>query len=168
MRNIVLTGFMGTGKSTIGRHLSRRLDMPLIDTDQLIAKQAGKPITQIFEEDGEAAFRAVEAEVCQQAARSEGHVIATGGGAVLNIDTAEALAANGVLICLTADIETIMGRVGQNPGRPLFQNYEGVLKLMSERAKVYAMLPHHVDTTDRTPEESTDEVIRIWKQSNSE
>ncbi len=168
MRNIVLTGFMGTGKSTIGRHLSRRLAMPLIDTDRQIIQRAGKPIAQIFAEDGEAAFRALETEVCQRAALNEGHIIATGGGAVLNIETASALAVNGILICLTADIETLMGRVGQNPGRPLFRDYDSVLKLMSERAKVYAMLPHHVDTSDRTPEETTDEVIRIWQQSNSE
>ena len=111
--NIILTGFMGTGKTAVGREVAARLGRPFVDLDDLIVQRAGKAIPEIFAQDGESAFRALEAATCGEMAAPAGLVIATGGGAVVNPANREALAAGGTVICLEADLETILQRVGR-------------------------------------------------------
>lgn len=164
MRNIVLAGFMGTGKTTIGQTVAARLEMPFIDLDDAIEAAAGQSIAEIFAAEGEAAFRRLEAQITQQVAAQSGQVIATGGGTLLNTDTRAAFARSGLLVCLTADPATIMERVAGDEARPLAQDQEALIKLMGDRAALYASLPYHVDTSDRTPEQAVEEVIRIWTQ----
>jgi shikimate kinase len=162
--NIVLAGFMGTGKTTIGQIVADRLGMSFIDLDETIEADAGQPIARIFADEGEAAFRSLEAQIASKIVSQSGQVIATGGGTLLNVDTRAAFAGNSLLVCLTADPEIIMERVAGDKTRPLAQNREALITLMGDRAALYASLPYHVDTTDRTPEQAAEEVMRIWTQ----
>ena len=164
MPNIVLAGFMGTGKTTIGQIVADRLGMPFIDLDDAIEAEAGQSIAEIFASRGEATFRRLEAQIAGQIAAQSGLVVATGGGTLLNSDTRAAFAGKSLLVCLTADPGTILERVAGDEVRPLAQDREALITLMGDRAALYASLPYHVDTTDRTPEQAAEEVIRIWTQ----
>lgn len=148
--NIILTGFMGTGKSTVGREIAARTGRPFVDLDDVIVERAGKAIPDIFAQDGEPAFRALEAAVCAEMAAPAGLVIATGGGAVLNPANREALAAGGTLVCLEAAPEMILRRVGSGGERPMLAGREPLARvhaLLAQRAGAYAAVPHHLDTT---------------------
>jgi shikimate kinase / 3-dehydroquinate synthase len=117
--NITLTGFMGTGKTTTGQLLAERLGRDFVDMDDRLVAHFGKPITAVFAQEGEAVFRTAEAKLCHELAGQSGLVIATGGGALINTENRAALAANGPVICLTADAETIIERVEAATDRPL-------------------------------------------------
>lgn len=163
-RNIILAGFMGVGKSTVGSLLASRLGMQFVDTDTCIEEEAGKSIAEIFAQDGEAAFRSIEAQVCQRLADRSGLIIATGGGALLNSATRAALERCGPVICLVADLDEIIRRVGEAPERPLFRPDRARLAaLLATRLPLYASLPYQVDTTRRTPEEIAEEIASQWK-----
>lgn len=165
--NLVLTGFMGTGKSTVGPRVARRLGMQFVDMDPLIEERAGMRIAAIFEAQGEAAFRALETALCHELAQQRGMVIATGGGALLNPTNRALLGSTGVIVCLTGDFETIMARVGPATDRPLLDADDRAARaraLLEARAAAYAALPHHVDTTGLTPDEVADRVVRLWRQ----
>ena len=155
-RNIVLTGFMGTGKSTIGRLLADTLGRPFVDMDAELATQFGKPISAVFADQGEAAFRVAEAQLCAQLAQQEGLVISTGGGALVNPQNRAALAATGVLLCLTASTDEIVRRLEGLQDRPLLNGdgepHSRVRSLLNDRRHAYAAIPLQVDTTGRTPE----------------
>lgn len=161
MHNIVLTGFMGTGKTTVGRLVAERLGFRFVDTDQLIVAEADMPIPQLFAEQGEAAFRRLEARICQHIAWERQTVIATGGGALLNTQTRDAFIAGGMVVCLHAPLEVIRQRVGEDPNRPLMAD---AARLYANRQAAYAALPHHVQTGGRTPTEITEEVITLWQK----
>lgn len=163
-KNIVLTGFMGTGKTTMGRLLAERLGRPFVDMDEQIENHFGKSIARIFAEDGEPGFRVAEAQLCAAYAQQQGLVISTGGGALVNPDNRRALAESGVLICLTASIETILGRVNQNSDRPLLAADRDDLRkrirhLLHERRHAYAAIAHQVDTSNRSPEQIVDDIL---------
>ena len=151
--NLVLAGFMGTGKSCVGRLLAERMGRLFVDMDTLIEQRAGKCIPEIFQE-GEETFRRIESEVAADLAHPRSLVIATGGGAVLNADNVAALQRGGVLICLTATPETVLARVRRGKNRPLLQGAEleaTIQRRLAERAAAYGALPHHVWTDGRTP-----------------
>jgi shikimate kinase len=164
MRTIVLMGFMGTGKSEVGRRLARRLGCAFIDTDRLIEERAGKSVSAIFAEDGEVQFRAMEAEVVAEAAGRAGSVIAVGGGAVVDPTNAARLREAGVMVHLTADPETILARVGAAGSRPLLAGRDpraAVNRLLDERRAAYeAAADVTVDTSTRTVDEVVDEIRR--------
>jgi shikimate kinase len=164
-KNITLAGFMGTGKTTVGQLAAERLGWQFADTDALIEKRYGRTITQIFEQDGEAVFRQLEAAICPEMAALCHQVIAVGGGALLNPSIRTCIEARSLLIGLTCDLDEIMRRVGNDPSRPLFApDREALARLLASRAGHYASLPHHIDTTYRTPEQTAEEVIRLWQQ----
>ena len=106
--NIILTGFMGTGKTTVGRLLAARLGRAFVDTDEVIVGRAGKPIADIFHDEGEARFREMEAAVTKELAGRRGLVVASGGRLLLDPDNAATLGATGPIFCLTAAPGTIM------------------------------------------------------------
>jgi shikimate kinase len=116
-QNIILVGFMGAGKSRVGRELARRTGWPLVDTDQEVQRRAGKPIHRIFQEDGEAAFRALERQVVAQACQGSGQIIAAGGGAFVDSDNRRLMLECGLVFCLSARPETLHRRVAGGPGR---------------------------------------------------
>lgn len=164
-RSIALAGFMGAGKSTVGQIVAERLGWPFVDTDALIEARAGRPIAAIFAEQGEAAFRVLEATVCQEAAGLAGHVIALGGGALLDAATRAVYETQTLLIALHCDLATIIARLGDDPARPLFAGDRARLAaLYTARAAHYASLPHPILTTNRTPAQVAEEVIRLWQQ----
>lgn len=167
-RNIILTGFMGVGKTSAGRLVAERLGWPFVDLDDRIAAAASKPIPAIFAEDGEPAFRDLETEACKQVGAAFGQVVATGGGAVLRPANREALLSAGMLICLEASPQAILERVGPDAGRPMLGNGDRadnlaarIEQLLIERAEAYAVLPHHVDTTGLTVSQVADRILAL-------
>jgi shikimate kinase len=160
--NIVITGFMGTGKSTVAPLVAGRLHRPFVDTDAVICERAGLDIPAIFARDGEASFRKLEAEVCVDLAAQTGLVIATGGGALLNPDTLAAMTATGLVVCLTASEAALAARLSgvEREGRPLSAAWRD---LYAARRAGYAAIPYHVTTDDKTPEQVAGEVVALWQ-----
>lgn len=163
MKNIVLIGFMGTGKTSIGRILAKRLDRPLIDTDAKIEKDYGKKISEIFAESGEEGFRKIEQNVIEEVSRMEGVIISTGGGSVLRKANVKALRRNGILITLTASPEVILERVSRKKTRPLLNRPdrdEFVRNLMEERKPFYNSAANLIiDTSGNALHEVTRKII---------
>ena len=160
MPQIVLTGFMGTGKTAVGRRLARALGRPFVDIDGLIEAAAGRTVAEIFATDGEPHFRALERDAVEQACSVPEAVIATGGGTVLDPDNRRRLAAAGPIVCLEAKPEDILRRVGDPASRPLLaagrdQGLGRIRSLLDERAPTYALAAHTVDTSGL----SLDEVV---------
>ncbi len=156
--NITLTGFMGTGKSTVGRLLAERLDRPFVDMDEQLEAHFGKSIGEVFADEGEPAFRLAEIRLCTQLAEQQGLVISTGGGALVNPGSRHALAESGPVICLTASLDQILARIGQAVDRPLLPGdadaqRQRIRDLLHERRQAYAAIPLQVDTTNRSPDE---------------
>ena len=159
-KNLVLTGFMGTGKTTVGRILAEHLGFDFVDTDAVIESRAG-PIHQIFERDGEAGFREMERAVAHELAGRTGLVIATGGRMMLDPECAARLEPGADVVCLAADPETIIERVGDTARRPLLNLPDAltrVRELLAERAEGYGRFIS-VDTDGCTPDEVADAVM---------
>ena len=156
--NIILTGFMATGKSTIGRLLAGQLGYEFVDTDQLIEDRCGQTITEIFREKGEAVFRAMEVDLARELGNKQGLVIATGGGMLLDPANVAALKRQGRVFCLTASPEIILERASRDVTvRPLIEGpspMQRILELMAERDTIYRHFPQ-VETTGKTPHEVT-------------
>ncbi len=112
MKNIVLVGFMGTGKTSVGLSLAERLDLTFLDMDDIIVEREGRSIPEIFDKDGEEYFRALERAIVRELAGKDGLVVATGGGVVLNRDNVDDFERTGLLVCLSASPEVILARVG--------------------------------------------------------
>jgi shikimate kinase len=138
--NVVLTGFMGTGKTTVGRILADLLGYEFVDTDDVIAARHG-PIETIFSERGEEAFRELEREVARDLAQRDRLVISTGGRLMLDPVNAAVLGSGARVFCLTASAETIAARVLDGPPRPLLAGPDPLTRirtLLAERAPAYA------------------------------
>ena len=166
-RNLVLVGFMGTGKSAIGRRVATLARAPFLEMDAELERRAGKSITRIFAEDGEPAFRDLEAQLAEEWGRKQGAVISCGGGVVLREANLRALEANGLLVCLTARPEVILARTARAAKRPLLagENPEQKIRdLLAARAPLYAKIPVQLDTSDLGPEELAAQVLARWKQ----
>jgi shikimate kinase len=140
-RSIVLIGMMGVGKSSIGRRLAARLNIPFVDADTEIEKAAGMSIPDIFARHGEADFRSGEARVIARLLDGGPQVLATGGGAVMNPDTRAAIKAKGVSIWLAAEFEVLMRRINKRKNdRPMLQTADPAAtlrELLAEREPVY-------------------------------
>ncbi len=161
-QNIVLTGFMGTGKSSVARELAALLGCGVIELDAEIEKNAGISIAEIFARHGEQRFREMETGAAKKAAGKRGLIISTGGGVVLRAENMEALRSSGVVFCLTAAPETILKRTGGNRERPLLQTPDPLGKirqLLDARAPYYrTSCDHMIDTEDKTPKEVAREI----------
>jgi 3-dehydroquinate synthase len=170
--NIILTGFSYTGKSVVGREIARRLGWDFVDSDEEIALRAGKPIPEIFAQDGEQSFRELEHQVLDEACRRERVVIATGGGAVLDASNRGLVQSSGVLLCLEAQPETIYRRLlaaaekGKGVVRPLLaapHPLERIRSLKESRQPYYALSDWTVHTDNLTIDEVCAEVLRGWE-----
>jgi shikimate kinase len=165
--NIVLIGFMGTGKTTAGRALAARLGLTFVDMDAVIEERAGKPIPRLFAEEGEPRFRERERDVVRDLAARRGLVIGTGGGVVLNPDNVRDLGASGLMVCLSADPEVIHRRTAGEQHRPLIEHadkFARITEILERRRPLYAAIPHQVDTTALAPEEVADRIERLYRQ----
>ncbi len=161
-RNIIVTGFMATGKSSVGKALAARLGYAFVDLDTLIEGEAGMPISQIFATQGEERFRSLESRMVERVARRVACVIATGGGAIVNPQNLGALKRSGVVIALTAKPETILARVGSGEDRPMLwggETLERIRLLLAERAPAYAKADLIVDTTEQSIEQVVDRIL---------
>jgi len=159
--NIVLTGFMGTGKSTIGKLLAEELKKDFIDTDLFIERRYGKSIPQIFEEEGEERFRELEVNVIKEIAKRKNAVISCGGGVVLNPVNVERLRKKGRIVLLTASLEDIMKRISEDRKRPLLRKYK-IETLLKLREPIYfSVADFIVNTTDVSVEETVN-IIKGW------
>jgi shikimate kinase len=161
-RNIVLTGFMGTGKSRVGKILAEKLGYAFIDIDTRIEAEQKKKISEIFEGQGEACFREMEADMIRRIADMEGAVIATGGGAILRDDNVANLTRKGVIVCLTASPETIFSRTGASKERPLLSTGDPlatIRQLLSSRKPYYDKSGIMIDTEGKSPLVVAEEIL---------
>ncbi|MDI6801217.1 MAG: shikimate kinase [Thermodesulfovibrionales bacterium] len=162
MKNIVLTGFMGTGKTEIGRILSKKLGYMLVDADTEIEKEQNLAITEIFKQYGELKFREIESGVIRRLSMLENTIISTGGGAVLRQENMDNLRKKGVIVCLTASPDTILKRTSNNNDRPLLQvenPLQKIKELLDFRKPYYAKADIMIDTENKTPLEVAEEII---------
>ncbi len=169
MRNIVLVGFMGTGKTTVGKLLAEQTGMPLVDMDTQIEERAGKTINEIFAQDGEPHFRALEREIAQELASKDSQIISTGGGIVLNPDNIADFEKTGLVVCLLADADTVLDRVRHDSSRPLLADDKEskIVELLQSRKHLYESIPHKIDTSDRpSPGPTAQEIIDLYESNN--
>ncbi|MBM3189883.1 MAG: 3-dehydroquinate synthase, partial [Chloroflexi bacterium] len=167
-RNIVLTGFMGTGKSAVGRGVARRLGRAFVDMDEVIIQRAGMSIAEIFRQHGEETFRRHERALCEELSVQEGLVIATGGGALVDPHNRELMAASGYLICLDCEAEELFRRLEGDDSRPMLWDEnpkQRLVELYRARRPAYAEISYHLDTTSRNPDETIAETIRLVEAS---
>jgi shikimate kinase len=164
MAQLILTGFMGTGKTEVGRRLARATSRAFVDTDNLVEVAAGRSIADIFAGEGEARFRELEREAVRRAVAVPDAVIATGGGALLDAESRRVLLAAGPVICLTATPEEILRRVGVGDERPLLAGETPTARLatirtlLEAREASYRLATHRVDTTGRSFDEVVGEI----------
>jgi len=166
--NIVLIGFMGAGKTAVGKRLASKLKMNFFDTDEDIEKVSGMSVGKIFSDYGEVRFRSEEALAVKRAAALKNSVIATGGGAVLNPENFELLKNCGVVVALDASPEEIQRRVSKrNSFRPLLGNdksIENIIKLLEKRIPIYQQADHRIDSTGKELEAVVDEIMEVLKK----
>lgn len=171
MMNIVLIGFMGTGKTTAGRRLALRLGRPFFDTDAEVERVTGKAVRQIFDTLGGIRFRSEEALVIKRLSGGSGAVIATGGGAVLKPENLALLKSSGIIVLLTASPEVIYRRVRNKKTRPLL-NQGGdlmniIMSTLAQREAKYSEAADITISTDRgTPEETVSLIIDQLRERN--
>lgn len=160
---VLLVGMMGSGKTTIGKELARRLGWPYLDSDTMVEAHTGRTVPEIFDEQGEAAFRAEEARALAEAVTSDGPaVVAVAGGAVLDPDNRRRLAAGGTVVWLRADVETLTRRVGDGRGRPLLapDPAAALRRLSVERRPLYEQVADVVvDVDHRSPRQVVDDIV---------
>ena len=173
--NIILVGFMATGKSHVGRLISRITGRRMADIDEEIVRRARKPIHRIFTEDGEAVFRAMERHAALTLCEGGNKVISAGGGAFAQELTRQVLLDSGTVFCLTAQPETIHRRITRgSPNaavRPMLGDgdpLQRIQELLEQRADSYAHAHHAVPTDDLTPEQVAETVLRIYDSGMSD
>lgn len=170
MRNIVLVGFMGSGKTTVGKLIAEKTGMTLLDMDSIIADRAGKTINEIFAGEGEAHFRALERSLAQELAATEGNIISTGGGIVLNARNITDFEETGLVVCLLVDAETVLDRVKHDSSRPLLAGDKEakIIQLLESRKTLYESIAHKIETSGRpSPEPTAQEIIDLYHSINS-
>ena len=169
--NLYLVGFMGTGKSTVGRAVAQRLGFQAVDSDHEIERVCGKTIPEIFATDGEAAFRAREREFILTGHAATRTLVACGGGIITQPGILEILKSRGVVICLHASIETILDRTARNRHRPLLNvdNPEERLRaLYAERGHIYKRAGAVILTDSRPLSDVVAHVVRTWRREAAE
>lgn len=170
-KNIVLIGFMGTGKSTVGMRLAERLHLQFVDMDREIERITGMSISQLFRKHGETRFRSEEQLMAQKLGRCSNLVIATGGGVVMQPENVAALKKNGIFVGLEASPEVIMSRVSRKKSnRPLLSKnttIEDIEKMLVAREEYYSCADIRVDTTGQELNKVVNEIItQVRRVSN--
>ncbi len=160
--NIVLVGFMGTGKSTVGRVIAQKLGFHFIDTDDVIEQTSKAKISDIFAEHGEVYFRDLESQAVKSVALMKNQVVATGGGVVLRSSNIDLLRTGGPIFCLNATPKAIWDRVRSSRSRPLLRGPNPLKKietLLDKRAPYYALADHQIETTGVSIDRVANEII---------
>jgi shikimate kinase len=157
---------MGTGKTSVGKSLGKKLNCAVVDIDRLIEEREKRKISEIFEADGEARFRAIEKEVIRVEAAKEGLVITTGGGAVMDPENLSALRANGWIVALLATPQTIYERVSHSRHRPLLNNTDmmgEIRRLLAVREPVYRQSDFQLNTDGCAPDDVAELILETLK-----
>jgi shikimate kinase len=166
IRNIALCGFMGTGKSSVGRLVAQQLHFDFLDTDAVIEARAGKPIPAIFEEQGEASFRLLEAKIVHELEHRKRTVISTGGGLVVDPANLASLKQHAFVVCLWASPETIWARVKGQDHRPLLHDpdpLEKIRTLLTQRAPFYKQADVLLNTELRSTRDVAQQVLHHFR-----
>lgn len=168
-KHLYLTGFRGTGKSSVARLLARQLAVTAIDLDELVEQQAGISISRIFEEQGESAFRDLESMALATVAKFSPTLISLGGGAILRAENRTCIATTGTCIWLDADANTIAARLHQDettaerrPALTALPGLQEIERLLDERRPIYEQTSRHrIETTDRSIDQVVDEILAL-------
>jgi len=163
---VVLVGFMGSGKTSVGRVLARRLGYRFEDMDQRIEERTGRRIADIFRDDGEEAFREMELEEARTLVSLPGRVVATGGGAFTRPLTRALLQEGALTVWLRCDLERILARVPADGSRPLAGNRDIMPALLAEREPFYRMADVAVDASAGTPREVAGRIVGLFDRRN--
>lgn len=167
IKNVVLIGFMGVGKSSTGRMLANMLGFKFIDMDKAIEKKYQMTISEMFEKHGEAYFREREKEMCREAAARKSVVIATGGGTIKDPENVAILKRTGRIICLSASVDSIVERTSGKGTRPLLDamkdRRQGIIELLAQRQPMYDQADYTLDTTDLSPMQVARDIISYMK-----
>jgi shikimate kinase len=159
---------MGTGKTTVGRAVAQRIGFKCVDSDHEIERKAGKPITEIFAQEGEAAFRGLERWFVQEGHLGERHVVACGGGLIVEPGMLELLGKRGVIVCLHASIETVLARTERHKAtRPLLNVDDAETRareLYAARESIYRSAGTVILTDSRPLNEIASHVVRVWRR----
>ncbi|MGV3773619.1 MAG: shikimate kinase [Verrucomicrobiales bacterium] len=164
--NLALVGFMGSGKSTVGHLLAMMLGFEFVDTDDMIERQVGKKITEIFATEGEEKFRLYERQILEQLATAERSIISTGGGLVTRPGNLELLQQNSLVVCLWASAETIFNRVAHQTHRPLLvgEDPKGkIVEMLKARAPFYRQADVLVSSDFRSPREVAIHIVHQFR-----
>jgi len=165
--NLYLVGFMGTGKTTVGRGVAHKLGFLALDSDHEVERQQGKSIPDIFAQDGEPAFRAMERAFIEQGHPGERTLVACGGGLVVQPGMLEMLKVRGVVICLHASLETILARTARHRNRPLLaveDPEERIRTLYAAREAIYRQSGTLILTDSRPIHDVISHVVRAWRR----
>jgi len=164
--NLYLVGFMGTGKSTVGRQVAKQLGFQFLDSDHEIERVAGKTVSRIFAEEGEPRFRALEREFVEQGHPAARCVVACGGGLVVPPGMLELLRDRGIVVCMHAPIDTILKRTMHATHRPLLQvddREQRLRDLYAQREEIYRRTGTMVLTDSRPLREIAGHVMRVYR-----
>ena len=169
MKNIVLVGFMGTGKTSTGKVLAQRLGKAFIDMDSRIEEEQGTTIPEIFETKGEAHFRQLEKELVKKISQRANAVVSTGGGTIKDPENVELLKKSGLIVCLTASPEVILERTERKGERPVLDGADegdrlaAVKKLLAEREQFYRQADYFIDTGELSPLQVAERIVHTLK-----
>ena len=173
MKNIVLIGFMGTGKTSTGKLLASRLGYAFVDLDHRIEAENHMTIQEMFAQHGEAYFRSCETTMVKKMAARQQLVISTGGGTVKNPANMEMLRKNGIIVSLTADVDTILQRTGRRGTRPVLDQQDqgnrrqAVVELLTERRALYEQADYILDTSRLSPLQVAEAIVRLLKKGGA-
>ena len=167
--NLYLVGFMGTGKTTVGRAAAARLGYEFLDADHEIERLKGKTVSEIFAQEGEPEFRRYEREFIEHGHPAASQVVACGGGLIVGEGMLELVHSRGVLICLHASLETILKRTSQSRARPLLNvadPFERIRTLYAQREPIYRRAGTMILTEGRTVAEIVGHVLRVYQRES--
>ena len=167
-QNIILVGFMGTGKTTVGTLLSERTGFPLIDMDSQIEAEEGRSINDIFAQSGEPYFRQLEREMVQKLSKKSGCIISTGGGIVLNPENISDFAQSGLVVCLSASPEKLLERLKNDSTRPLLarDKQDQIIQLLADRKPLYEAIDFQIQTDALSPDQIAEQIIARYNKIN--
>jgi shikimate kinase len=164
MKSIVLVGFMGTGKTAVGKLLAKRLGREFLEVDEIIEKKEGRSIAEIFGQKGEPYFRALEKEVVKEVSQKKGVIISAGGGAIIDEANLKNLKKNGIIICLEASPEVILERTKGNFCRPLLNvpdPKKKIEELLEQRAPHYKKADLSINTDNLTIDQVVEKLSHL-------
>jgi len=164
MRNIILVGFMGAGKSVVGKLLAKKLNIDFVESDEMIETREKMPIKDIFEKKGEPYFRKVEKEIVKEASLRKNSVISAGGGAIIDEDNFKNLKSSGIIICLKASPETILKRIKDLKTRPLLNvpdPKKQIEELLEKRKPYYNKADFSIETDELNSEQVVKKIMDL-------